>query len=90
MTDRLLCRHCGTAVRVAAARFVGPAVLCAACHGELALCPERGCGGRLLEILAGPEAGNQQCPECGRICGPGEIPGRNVIQFPEPGVQSGA
>ena len=79
MTDRLLCRECGVSVRVPEARFVGPAILCAACHGQLALCWERNCGGRLMEITAGPAAGDWQC----QVCGP------NVIQFPDPGVQSG-
>ena len=89
VTDRLLCRECGAAVRVPEARFVGPAILCAACEGALAPCPAPDCSGRLMEIAAGPGAGEWQCQECGRAYSPSEIPGSNVIQFPAPCVHSG-
>ena len=58
MTDRLLCRECGVSVRVPEARFVGPAILCAACHGQLGPCWETNCGERMIEIMAGPSAGD--------------------------------
>ncbi len=88
MSDRLLCRGCGVAVPVPEARFVGQAILCADCEKVLAPCPMDDCSGRLMEISAGPAAGEFQCQECSRAYNPSEIPGPNVIQFPGSGVRS--
>ena len=89
MSNQLLCRGCGAAVRVPEARFVGQAILCADCEGALTPCPAAGCGGLLMEIPAGSAGGNWQCQECDLVCSPSEIPGSNVVQFPEPSVHPG-
>ena len=74
----------GARVRVPEARFVGPAILCADCERALTPCPEAGCGGRLMEITAGPGAGGLECSECKSVFGRREVLGPNVIQFPGP------
>ena len=89
LAGQLLCRECCTTVRGTEARFGGPTILCLVCEEALAPCPERNCGGLLMETTTGPSAGDWQCQACGRTCGRGEVPGPNVIQFPDPGVQSG-
>ena len=89
LAGQLLCRECCTTVRGTEARFGGTTILCLVCEEALAPCPERNCGGLLMETTTGPSAGDWQCQACGRTCGRGEVPGPNVIQFPDPGVQSG-